>query len=439
MRIVVVNTTTSRMGGVEKYLSVVIPALIKQGHELSILTERQASAGREPISPPGELPAWCVETIGADRAAQELLKWKPDLLFSHKFDDPVWESRLQRLGTSIFFAHDYNGLCISGDKTHKFPIVKPCTRRFGAACLMQYFPYRCGGRSPLTMLSLFATQKKRLKLLKRYDSVITTTRRMVSELRLHRITARCIRSYPVSHDPRNVAQQRARDGVYRLVFSGRMEFLKGAHVLLEAAPIIVSLLGRPLQIMMVGEGRERSQLERLAGGLRDVHRLIDVVFTGWLNTQQQIELYAKTDLMLMPSLWPEPFGMAGLEAGLQGVPSVAFAVGGIPDWLHEGVNGALAPGDPPTAAGLAGAVYRCLADPVIYDRLRKGALLMARDFNMNDHMSSLSRILNQTLGDKFDSQRKGSVSPARMTRQEPAPELFEKDATATPPRSLLGG
>ena len=60
---------------------------------------------------------------------------------------------------------------------------------------------------------------------------------------------------------------------------------------------------------------------------------------------------ASADLLVVPSLWPEPFGLVGLEGARSRLPAAAFAVGGIPDWLRSGVNGYLAPGDPPTPAG----------------------------------------------------------------------------------------
>ena len=67
------------------------------------------------------------------------------------------------------------------------------------------------------------------------------------------------------------------------------------------------------------------------------------------------------DLLVVPSVWPEPFGLVGPEAAHHGVPSAAFAVGGIPEWLVDGVSGHLAAGDRPTGAITVG--RRCRSCP----------------------------------------------------------------------------
>ena len=96
----------------------------------------------------------------------------------------------------------------------------------------------------------------------------------------------------------------------------------------------------------------------------------------------------------MPSLWPEPFGLVGPEANRHGVPVVAFATGGIPEWLHDGVNGCLAPGDPPTAAGgLADALIRCIRSLESSDALTRGALAAARSRRDDQHLDALLEIL----------------------------------------------
>jgi glycosyltransferase involved in cell wall biosynthesis len=78
-------------------------------------------------------------------------------------------------------------------------------------------------------------------------------------------------------------------------------------------------------------------------------------------------------------------------------------VGGIPDWLSEGVNGYLAPGDPPTAAGLSEAIVKCLHDPSVYARLRIGAVHMARRFSMEAHLSALLEVFEKVANGKGNS------------------------------------
>jgi len=63
----------------------------------------------------------------------------------------------------------------------------------------------------------------------------------------------------------------------------------------------------------------------------------------------------------VPSVWPEPFGLVGIEGFAAGRPAVGSATGGVGDWLKDGVSGlCVAPGD---AAELARALNELLADP----------------------------------------------------------------------------
>jgi glycosyltransferase involved in cell wall biosynthesis len=77
---------------------------------------------------------------------------------------------------------------------------------------------------------------------------------------------------------------------------------------------------------------------------------------------------------------------------MSGLPAAAFAVGGIPEWLRDGVNGFLAPANPPAASNLADAIVKCLADPVRYRQLRRGAQQEALHFELVQHCESLLKI-----------------------------------------------
>jgi glycosyltransferase involved in cell wall biosynthesis len=97
----------------------------------------------------------------------------------------------------------------------------------------------------------------------------------------------------------------------------------------------------------------------------------------------------------MPSLWPEPLGLTGLEALHAGIPVAAFAVGAIPEWLEDGVHGALASADPPTPGSLAVAIARCVESSDIRAGVRASA---PRRDTSSLHISALTYILEHAVG-----------------------------------------
>lgn len=423
MRIAVINWNRRRIGGVETYLNTIIPELFRAGHELAFWCEFDEPADREQINLPPGSPAWCVSELGSKRALASLREWEPDLIYTHKLQNPKLEAETLRIAPSVFFAHDYYGTCISGAKTFKFPVVKPCNRRFGGQCLLHYFPHRCGGWNPITMLKLYHLQSQRLKLLHRYNAIVTHSNHMLAELIKHDLSPQSAYNFPYyvqqananppssgqSHQPEALplplldlsavkAPARTNGKMhYRLLFSGRMEFLKGGHVFLNALPRVAASLDKPLHVTFAGDGRTRASWEQQAVVLQQQHPELKIDFIGWVDRSQMDLLLNSCDLQVVPSLWPEPFGLVGPEAGLRGVPAAAFAVGGVPDWLVDGVNGYLAPGDPPTSEGLADAIIDCLSDPVTHARLRRGAVKTAERFSIKSHMAALTTVFDHVV------------------------------------------
>ncbi len=115
---------------------------------------------------------------------------------------------------------------------------------------------------------------------------------------------------------------------------------------------------RPAVLLMVGDGPERAACEARARalGVRDRVRFV--------GAQAEVEaLLPLADLFLLPSEF-ESFGLAALEAMACGTPAVAFASGGLPEVVTDGVDGRLLP--PLDDAAMAEAVLELLEAP---DRL----------------------------------------------------------------------
>jgi glycosyltransferase involved in cell wall biosynthesis len=389
MRVAIAARNSSVVGGVESYLRRLVAMLSGAGGELALLSENESAPGRELVAP--SLPSWSVRDLGKSRALAALEAWRPDLIFVHGLEDTKLEAQLPQLAPTILFAHDYYGACISGEKTFRSPAIRQCARRFGWQCLLHFYPHRCGGLDPRTMWRDYDRQTARARLLEKFSAIVTASEHMrreylklgVAPEQVHRI------AYPIERFAGEKHERRTMTDAWRILFAARMTQLKGGDGLLRSLPRVAEALALPLEVTMAGDGPARAGLEREGASLAARNRRITINFRGWLDSAALARAIRENDLLVMPSLWPEPFGMIGVEAAYAGVPAAAFDSGGIGEWLTDGVNGALAPADPPSADGLADAIIRCLRDPGIYKNLCRGAREAARRFEPETHLDSL--------------------------------------------------
>ncbi len=114
-----------------------------------------------------------------------------------------------------------------------------------------------------------------------------------------------------------------------VLFTGRLISHKGVKYLIMAAKDIEA------EILVVGEGPERSYLESLIAqkGIKNVHLI------GYLSGQELINLYYRADVFVAPSVWDEPLGLTILEAMAAKTPVIATRKGGIPLLVKHNHNG----------------------------------------------------------------------------------------------------
>ncbi|MBQ1023992.1 glycosyltransferase [Micromonospora sp. C95] len=118
-------------------------------------------------------------------------------------------------------------------------------------------------------------------------------------------------------------------GSYRLTFINP-EPAKGLGVVMHLV-LAASGAGLPFRFRFV-EGRwTRDHLAPLGIGPTDLPEVEIVEYRD-----DSCALYAETDLLLVPSLWQESFGMVAREAVIHGVPVVATRVGGLPQAVGDG-------------------------------------------------------------------------------------------------------
>lgn len=390
MRILIANLHRHLVGGVEKYLQLLVRGLLERGHSVGLLYEVPPDPKAETIdSEEMRLPVWCSANTGVQGAQHAVTEWRPDVVYSHGVEDSTLESALLERFPTVLYAHTYFGTCVSGRKCHALPRLEPCNRRLGSACLLLYFPRRCGGLDPVTMMKMFRRQSERNTSFAKFRTILVASQHMYREFEQHGVLPDRLQMLrlPLTCDM-SLFPERSESRRDRILFVGRLVDVKGVHHLIPAIAEAASRLGRPLHLTVAGDGSQRAMLQQLASRMQ-----VKVDFVGWVDDQQKRKLMETADLLAVPSLWPEPFGLVGIEAGSVGLPAAGYAVGGISDWLITGESGELASGDPPTVRGLSEAIVRALVDERHYDQLRRGAWRTAGRFTLESHLNGLEAVL----------------------------------------------
>jgi glycosyltransferase involved in cell wall biosynthesis len=165
---------------------------------------------------------------------------------------------------------------------------------------------------------------------------------------------------------------------------------KGALDLVRAAHIAVSS-NPELHFLIAGHGPTafagQLQNEMASGDAAGHIHLVPPRPGIW-------ELMAATDVLALPTLWPDPLPRAVMEAMAAGRPVVAYRDGGVVEMVVEGETGLLCrPGD---VGELAGAILELAGDETLRARLgeagRKRALEL---FSVERYLEEMQRVLEE--------------------------------------------
>ena len=129
-------------------------------------------------------------------------------------------------------------------------------------------------------------------------------------------------------------RQYAMDNEKIILYVGRLVYEKGIQHLIAAMPKVLSNY-HDAKLIIAGRGGLMDELRQEASnlGLND-----KIYFTGYLDSKQVQKMYKCADVAVFPSTY-EPFGIVALEAMLAGVPTVVSDVGGLDEIVTHGVDG----------------------------------------------------------------------------------------------------
>lgn len=116
--------------------------------------------------------------------------------------------------------------------------------------------------------------------------------------------------------------------VQRIIFASRFETYKGIDVVMELATRMPDV-----EFVCIGHGKEEEELRILAAKAKNLN-VISV-----LPPRELWEMIRGSAGVIMPSRWPEPFGLVALEALALGTPAIVSSLGGLSEIVEHGVSG----------------------------------------------------------------------------------------------------
>jgi glycosyltransferase involved in cell wall biosynthesis len=180
-----------------------------------------------------------------------------------------------------------------------------------------------------------------------------------------------------------------RDKLVVLVGNMRSE-VKGHALLIEAAPEVIRQFAGT-RFILVGEGPLQEEFERQA---KELGLEWHFIFLG--RRSDVADVLAASDIAVLPSQ-AEGMPNAVLEYLAAGLPTVATAVGGNREIIHQGVTGLLVP--PRDAKALAAALNRLLGDDRLAETLgRAGQEYVLANFSFEKLVSETDALYTELLG-----------------------------------------
>jgi len=390
VKVLFLNEHYAPVGGAEQVLLSECRHLEAEGHRTAVVysVQNERSFGSERptyLIPDSESPR-----ERAEKVLKALAQECPDLVHVHGGGDPELLRAVCRRVPTVRTVHSQSFLCPGESKTF-WRIGKCCPLAFGPRCLANAYREQCATRHPARLLSRYRECGRNLRDAREFARLIVCSEHMRSELCLNgvpRNRLELVSLFPACL-PTGDLVPALTPSPRTVLFVGRLVRPKGWELLVEA----LAASRGAWQLVIAGEGPDAEALRQCVRRLGVSAR---VRLEGFREGASLSACYAAADLVVVPSLWPEPFGMVGVEAMAHGKPVVAFDVGGISEWLSHGETGLLVP--PGELTGLTAAIEDLLASPERRREMGRAGLAQCRaQFTEERHYGLLKAVYEAVL------------------------------------------
>lgn len=393
MRILVIHEYNRPYGGGEQYLHDTCEALRELGHRVALVCAAEWNGGFIPTD-----QAYSVtRSIGLRtglRAWREydtiIQREEPDVVFINgiirHFVSPLVLQRVVRSRPSVLFVHHAGLICHTATKVIPSS-QRRCEWRLGLRC----FTEGCVGTLTGSRVEKWKTAVVgtwRLRALRGCRGVIVPSQYMYQELVRNGFSPARVKILPSFTERNHTSRIRAMGR--QILWVGRADSGKGLERFFQC---LVMLRDREWQAVIVGDDAATPQLQAMAetAGLADRVRWL-----GRLEGDELDKQYAASRVLVFTSGWAETFGQVGIEAMAFEKPVVAFDVGGVTEWLQDGVTGFVVPRNDVTS--MADRLSRLLVDDILCEQMgAAGRAAVNRRFRRQHHIPKLLAVFEEAL------------------------------------------
>jgi glycosyltransferase involved in cell wall biosynthesis len=319
-------------GGAERYWQIVVPALREAGLDVRLIA-RTVTESRRYGGEVIEIPWGGDDGIAVPEAAERVRTLLREIgggivVTASVFDPAVLDVVRAEADRWIVRIHDHRAFCPNGDRLYpQFSGI--CDKVAGASCAVGALVRGCMSGPRLASAKHLSNRLAVARRIEKADAVLVSSAYMhASALANHIDPRRVVITPPPLSDRsfvRDVAPRPFRDTI---LFSGRLTPQKGLRSLVRAIGSVAP--SRRPRLLVAGTGDDEAPARALAARLG-----VEVAWRGWLDMRALRDAIDEATIVAVPSLEAEPFGLVGIEAQARGRPAVAYAVGGIPDWIAD--------------------------------------------------------------------------------------------------------
>lgn len=182
----------------------------------------------------------------------------------------------------------------------------------------------------------------------------------------------------------------------RVGFLGRLSVDKGTHVLAEAIDLLNKQREEKYKLVIGGEPRfvAEDSKEKVLSALDKLGSNVEMM--GWVEPGN---FFGAIDLLVVPSIWEEPFGLVLAEAMSAKIPVIISRSGALPEILGEGYPWAVDPQDAEMLSHRIAEVADCLRsqDPALEENLVKNYWRWQENYSPEAGKHAVAQILEAVL------------------------------------------